>query len=429
MTAVKKWFLTKLKDKRFRHFLIVLLIIPLILLLIIPTLVICIITFNQQGTGSGLADQAEAEYAFWQNHTPQEVGLSCQGERYNGHFNDPGADWCCYFVGYCADKVGIDLSEIGYSPNTGVWTDNLIALDCLRDPETYQPRRGNVVIFDYRGRDDYHRTGHTDHIGVVVGVDPENNEITIIAGNESGSESSWAMTSRINKYTRSMTDYTIALYGAVGVDEGVATSELNSLIRNVICRFEVGIEYDKVTTEYGTVVPNDVGAISAGVFGWHSNSALEILQRAYHSNTSVVSSICYSYGYSGQRILSAIQSGDNWGSYIPNDTEAACIKAILLSPYGKSAQDEMSLEYADSYIKKCNEHGVTEPRAVAYCSDILNQWGLYSFDVGCLKGVDGSWSLDQIYNSQKGWSDSRYNYYNRRTTVYNIVKDYKFTEL
>ena len=51
-------------------------------------------------------------------------------------------------MGYCADKVGIDLSEIGYSPNTGVWTDNLIALDCLRDPETYQPRRGNVVIFD-----------------------------------------------------------------------------------------------------------------------------------------------------------------------------------------------------------------------------------------------------------------------------------------
>ena len=89
----------------------------------------------------------------------------------------------------------------------------------------------------------------------------------------------------------------------------------------------------------------------------------------------------------------------------------------------------MSLEYADSYIKKCNEHGVTEPRAVAYCSDILNQWGLYSFDVGCLRGVDGSWSLDQIYNSQKGWSDSRYNYYNRRSTVYNIVKDYNFTDL
>ena len=430
MTAAKKWFLMMLKDERFRRFLYILIALPIIIMLIVPTLIVCIF-YYEQGAASSLADQAEAEYAYWQSHSLQEAGVKCQGERYFGHFNDPGANWCCYFVGYCADKAGIDKADIGYCPNTGGWKDNLIEMGAIRSPENYQPRRGNVVIFNYRGRNNYQSTGYTNHIGIVVDVDTDNNQITVIAGNENGGSGAydiWALNSYVNKYTRSMSDYTIALYGDVGTDKIAPASALGSLIRNIICKHEVGVYYDDITDQYGTVVPNDVGAISLGVLQWHQNNALEILQRAYHLNKSAIASICYSYGYSGRYILSAIEEGANWGSYIPSSTETACIKAILLSSYGKTAQDEISLEYVERYIDKCNEHGVTEPRAVAYCSDILNQWGLYSFEVGCLKGVDGSWTLDDIYYSKRAWSDSNYNYYNLRTSVYNYVKNYKFTE-
>ncbi len=420
MSAVAKYLLLLLKDKRVRNTLISIVVGFFMLI------VICVycITVQMQGSGSSLADQAEAEYEYWETHTPQEAGYSCQGEKYCSHFNYPTVDWCCIFIGYCADVADVDLEEIGFSINTGVWTDNLRQMGKYEDPDTYQPRRGNVVLFDYSGRAHHDATDWTAHIGVVVGVSEDGSTITVIAGNESGVDGNYASTSRINRYELSSTDYTIACYGSVGTEATVSANGVNGLVRDVISRNEIGCIYSELSDEYGTVVANDNGAISIGVYCWHANNALGLLQDAYAINPNEVTSVTYSYGTAGNRIRNAIISGSNWSHYIPDNTSARCISAILRTNSGIQAQDELSLEDAQNYIDICQDNGLTDYKCIAYCSDILNQWGPYSFEGGCLDGVTGSMTLSQIYNSRRGWADSRYNYYQRRTWTYNYVKDY-----
>lgn len=421
MSALAKSLILLLKDKRFWKAVTAVLLSIVILLVMAWTN----IQLTMQGAGSALADQAEAEYRFWENTTPAQAGFSCQGEKYCSHFNYSVVDWCCIFIGYCADEAGVDKEEIGFSINTGVWKQNLIDMDKYRDPDTYQPRRGNVVLFDYSGRAHHDATGDTQHIGLVVGVSDDGSSITVIAGNEDGDGAGiWCCNSKVTRYELSATDNNIACYGAVGADASVTASSLNMLVRDVITHNEIGAIYSELSGQYGSVIPCDVNAISIGVYGWHGNGALELLQRAYSINPREVHAVCNSYGSTGAGIENAIVSGSNWSVYIPSTQQANCIKAILLTNSGKQAQDETSLEDAQYYIDICNENGLTDYKCIAYCCDILNQWGIYSFEGGCLDGVTGNMSLSQIYNSRRAWADSNYNYYNRRTWTYNYVKDF-----
>lgn len=374
--------------------------------------------YSSQGGSSALADQALAEYEYWQSHTVAQSPYSCQGEKYCKHFNCGTDEWCAYFVGYCADTVGIDLDEIKWSAACTPWISGLKSIDKYKAAGSYTPQRGNVIFFDYNGRAHHNATSWAQHVGVVVEIN-DNDTITVVCGNESGTV---CTNSRINKYTIPLSSDSIACYGVIGTDVNIMPTALNTCVREIICRNETGSLYSECTSEFGSVVPNDVGALSIGVFGWHGNLALELLQTAYQHNPSQVNLILSSYGSAGSTVKSAIQNDYNWSSYIPSQEVSNCIRAILLSDAGKAAQDEFSLSYAQKYIDKCQENGLRDSKCIAYCSDILNQWGINSFDGGVLSGVDGSWSLERIYNSGRAWSDSNYNYYNRRTWTYNYIK-------
>lgn len=421
MSVLTKLLLLVAKDKRFWN---------AVLAVIVGSILFISLTFyyvseTTQGSSSALADQALAEYEHWEEHSPSESGFSCQGEKYCSHFNYPTVDWCCIFVGYCADEVSLDLDEIGFSVNTGVWKNNLIELGEYQDPDTYQPRRGNVVLFDYSGRAHHDATGDTQHIGIVVEVSDDGSTITVVAGNENGSD---ATNSIIQKYELSATDNSIACYGSIGADVTVTANSTNTLVREVITHNEIGVLYSELDDEYGSVIPCDVNAISVGVYGWHGDKALELLKLAYSKNPMEVRAVCSSYGQKGIRLENTIITGASWSSYVPDTTTVNCIRAILLTDSGKAAQDETSLIDAQKYIDICTENGIVDYKCVTYCSDILNQWGIHSFDGGCLSSITGSMSLSDIYNSRVAWADSNYNYYNRRTWTYNYVKDYTLTQ-
>lgn len=417
MSTAVKVLLTLLKNKRVRN-TIISLVLGIILMLF---LISAYMSTVMMGSSSALADKALAEYEYWEDRTPSESGLSCQGEKYCSYFGYSTVDWCCIFVGYCADTIGLDLEEIGYSVNTGVWTENLKNLGYYRDPDTYKPRRGNLVLFDYSGRAHHDATGDTQHIGVVAEVSADGSTITIVAGNENGNS---ATDSVVNKYELSTTDNTIACFGSVGVDTTVRANDVNTLVREVITHNEIGKFYSDMSDEYGSVIPCDVNAISVGVYGWHGDKALALLQQAYQKNPVEIHSICTSYGTTGVRLENTLIGGASWSSYIPDQTTANCIKAILLSESGKSAQDEVSLSDAQKYIDICKDNGLTDFKCIVYCSDILNQWGENSFNGGCLSNITGSMSLSDIYNSRVAWADSNYNYYSRRTWTYNYLKKY-----
>ena len=424
MQVAVKIFIKLMQNKKTRKIIITIIVglIMLGLLWIIILLTAISSVGAQSGNSSALAQQARQEYDFWSDTTPQREGLSCQGERYCGHFNAPVVDWCAYFVGYCADTVELDLDDIGFSPSTTIWMNNLQSQNKLGLAGEYQPQIGNLIFFNYGGRACYQSTNSTDHIGIVVETSEQS--ITVIAGNEyNGATSNWANVSYVNMYTIDLDDDSIACYGIVGADRMVVEGELNTVVRDIICRNETGSLYAELNDEYGTVVANDNGALSIGVYGWHGNNALKILKQAYDNNTVQVNNIINSYGTSGNIIMLAIQNNADWSSYIPTPTSKDCIKAILLSSAGIAAQDDYALQDAQNYIDKCTQNGLSDNKCIAYCCDILNQYGLYSFDGGVLSGVQASDTLDDIYNSQISWSDRNYNYESRRTWTYNYVKN------
>lgn len=425
MTTAAKYLVLILKNKKARNTLIG--IITGIIVFFI--MIIFFYLYVLQGNSSEAANIAVKEYEYWQNHTPEDAGFSCQGEKYCSYFNFGVVDWCCFFAGYCYEEAGIDDS--GYASVTNTWTENLKSKGKLKTAASgYTPRVGNPVFFNYDGRANYDSTNFVAHVGVVVKV--KDNTITVIAGNEyNGATSNWASVSYVNKYTMSINNDTIACYGAVGASETVSTG-LNKVTRNVICHNEVGVLYDEIdTSNYGSVIANDNGAVSIGVYGWHGNKALSLLQKAYNNNSLQISSIATSYSSTGNSVMNAISNGSDWSNYIPGSSACSCIKAMLLTDAGKEAQDSNSLEDAQTYIDICKDNKLTENKAIVYCCDILNQWGTSSFNAnvygngrhGVLHGVTGSMSLDAIYNSQRAWSDSNYNYQSRRTWTYNYLKN------
>ena len=434
MTASKA-LLFLLKSKKVRK-----VIIGLIGSIILLIFFFCISgeLLTVQGS-TALADTANREYESWRGASPQSKGYSCQGEKYCNHFHYGIVDWCAIFVGYCVDKSGYDTNEFGFSASVPTWVSNLKAKGKIADAGSYTPKVGNLIFFDYSGRQHYRSVGRPGHIGIVVQV--KEDEVTIIAGNEyNGATSNWASVSYVNKYTKKLSDDSIACYGTVGADD-ITTFSLNlsgstnlvKVTRNVITHNEIGVFYEDIKpSQFGSVVANDNGAVSIGVYGWHANNARELLQTAYSINSSEVTRVCRSYGSTGSYILSAIKNSASWKSFIPSSAQSNCIKAIILTEAGKKAQDKKSLEYVNSYIKICREHGLSNGKAIAYCSDILNQWGTGSFGSnvyasgshGVLYGVNGKMSLKSIYQSKAGWGSSG-QYKNRRTWTYNFLNKSK----
>lgn len=423
-TAAKALML--LQNKETRNKIIAIGISVLVFLLML----ISVVYTNQNA--SEAANIAVREYNYWQSHSPSEDNLSCQGEKYCSYYNYPIADWCCFFAGYCYKEGGLTDEESGYASVTNTWTANLESMGKLKTAASgYTPKIGNCVFFNYSGRSNYSSSGFVAHVGIVTEVEGDN--ITVIAGNEyKGQTSNWASVSYVNKYTISVNNDTIACYGDVGSSTTVTANGLNSTVRNVICHNEVGVLYDDITNDYyGSVIANDNGAVSIGVYGWHGNKALTLLEKAYNNNPGQISAIATSFSYAGNEVMSAIHNGADWSSYIPGQSVCSCIKAMLLTDAGKQAQDSTSLEDAQAYIQICQDNGLADSKCIAYCSDILNQYGIASFKAnvygnghhGVLYGVTGSMSLDAIYNSQRAWADSKYDYTSRRSWTYNYLKN------
>lgn len=429
MSAAAKALLMLLKNKRVRNALIGIVVGIFILFLMLISAVVYIT--QNSNTATAAANIAVREYNYWQSHSPSDDGLSCQGEKYCSYFNYGITDWCCFFAGYCYREAGIKDKESGYASVTNNWTANLENMGKLKTAASgYTPQVGNPVFFNYNGRTNYTTTNFVAHVGVVVEVTDDT--ITVIAGNEyNGATSNWSNVSYVNKYTLSKNNDCIACYGDVGSSIRISTG-LTANTRNVICHNEIGVIYDEITNDYyGAVVANDNGALSIGVYCWHGNKALTLLQKAYQNNSSQIESVATSYSSSGSSVLSAIKNGANWTEYIPDKTVCNCIKAMLLTDAGKLAQDEVSLEDAQEYIDICTDNGLTDSKAIIYCSDILNQYGAASFNAnvygngihGVLHGVTSSMSLDDIYHSKRAWSDSNYNYKSRRKWTYDYLKD------
>ena len=124
---------------------------------------------------------------------------------------------------------------------------------------------------------------------------------------------------------------------------------------------------------YGSVNKNDNGAVSVGKVQWHGNRALSLLRTIVAKNLQQAEEIL------GNALKSEISANQtNWGSRIVSSEEATKLSALLSTSEGKQAQDALAIQDIGKYIKKGESYGLTDPAALIYFADGVNQYGTNS---------------------------------------------------
>jgi len=78
-------------------------------------------------------------------------------------------DWCATFVSYCAIQSGLtDIipTECSCQRQIDLWK----ALDRWEEEDTYLPRAGDFLYYDWDVRTLGDSTGWADHVGIVIGT-------------------------------------------------------------------------------------------------------------------------------------------------------------------------------------------------------------------------------------------------------------------
>lgn len=126
--------------------------------------------------------------------------------------------------------------------------------------------------------------------------------------------------------------------------------------------------------KYGTVVRDDNGALSVGQFGWHASRALSLCKGVISRNQAKAKELLGAQMY--DMIIGSASTA--WEKYIPTTKDAASISALIDSPDGHAAQDALAVADVTVYIKTGMSYGLTDPGALIYFADGVNQYGTNS---------------------------------------------------
>ncbi len=85
-----------------------------------------------------------------------------------------GQPWCGYFVNWCADKIGLKIPSVVYTP---------AGVSAFKKENRWNKRNnpaiGDIVFFDFPGGQ------AIDHVGIVIKVKEEDGLVVTIEGNTS----------------------------------------------------------------------------------------------------------------------------------------------------------------------------------------------------------------------------------------------------
>lgn len=102
--------------------------------------------------------------------------------KYGTFFGHPAAEWCTEFAVWCVhqtqEEMGLNYLDLyyPYRQSSGGCVEWFRDRGLFFRRDTYVPRRGDFIIFEYDG------DGVTDHTGMVTGVeyDPEEDKLFIL---------------------------------------------------------------------------------------------------------------------------------------------------------------------------------------------------------------------------------------------------------
>ena len=92
---------------------------------------------------------------------------------------------------------------------------------------------------------------------------------------------------------------------------------------------------------YGTINPNDNGAVSIGMLQWHADRALQLMRSIANADTGSAQSIL------GSSFYNDVMNASNWNSRTFSSAESTAASNLLTTAAGKSKQD--ALAYSDNF--------------------------------------------------------------------------------
>ena len=171
---------------------------------------------------------------------------------------------------------------------------------------------------------------------------------------------------------------------------------------------------------YTTVAPNDAGALSIGLLGWHATRALNLLKSIINAAPEESQSIL------GDSLYNEINNYSNWESRTLNSDESVRISRVLGTDAGKATQDTLIKTDVTGYITRAISRGITNAQALIIYADVENQCGgSISYAVGTAAantaGSFGAITLDIMYQAALN-NRTAGAYSARRTRSYNFAK-------
>ncbi len=168
-------------------------------------------------------------------------------------------------------------------------------------------------------------------------------------------------------------------FRSLGTGQVGGGADLMSAVTNLISANEGG---------YGSVNPNDNGAVSIGKLQWHGNRARDLLKTIREQDPDTF--------YQHVPIMSVLNSDlkNDWSKRKLNTWEAEQVGNLLNTTAGRQAQDSLIQKDVSSYLAKAKEAGITDPQAQAYFADLYNQSPARAMEIA--KASDGS--LDSLHS-------------------------------
>lgn len=170
-------------------------------------------------------------------------------KKYAVQWGGYGADWCAFFVSYCANqaKVSTDYLPAGAHGAARYTFDyNRSGKGVWHNRGSYTPKPGDAIVFKYEPNDPSYEASH---IGIVVKVDKSNNRVYTIEGNTGNSSTSpYYMGSHVLEKDYDMNYFGIKGYSETSSGSYIVESEyryLNSLTHTGTYQVKAG---DKLGT-------------------------------------------------------------------------------------------------------------------------------------------------------------------------------------
>ena len=103
-----------------------------------------------------------------------EVGIIEVPDNKVKYNKNNGQPWCGYFVNWCADKIGLKIPSVVYTPS------GVVAFKSKKQwIDKTDPAIGDIVFFDFPGGNSI------DHVGIVIKVRETDGLVVTIEGNTS----------------------------------------------------------------------------------------------------------------------------------------------------------------------------------------------------------------------------------------------------